>query len=124
MRWYAAHAYTPNEAPIYGGGCHAVAIEELHLGRLHRKPGDVLCRPSRRFWGLHDTDKGREVTCKGCRAILARAGESFISREDRRPLPTVETSAEPFTPEGRDPTLTLEECLAKLFGPPGIGKQW
>lgn len=113
MRWYAAHAYTPNETPVHGGGCHAVLLEDFRSGRIRRQKGDVLCRPSHKFWGLHGVEKGRAVTCKGCKALLARFGLPLVSSEDIIPPACPQTP--PTVYEGTHPTITLEEALGRIF---------
>lgn len=67
-----AHAYTPVETANYGGGDHLVVTSDFTAGRLVRKKGDALCKPRRKFWGLHDVEpEGRRV-CKSCRKIAER----------------------------------------------------
>lgn len=76
VTWVVAHAYTPNEAATYGGGEHLQLLVPIHLGRVVRKRGDALCRPTkRRFWGLHEVDgEGRAVRCPRCLAMARRLG--------------------------------------------------
>ena len=114
MRWYAAHAYTPNETATHGGGVHAIVLEDFASGRIVRKKGDVLCRPKRRFWGLHGVEKGRVVTCKGCTSLLRRFGQSLEATEDGNPpRPVQEATVTP--PVGRSPNISLEEALSRIF---------
>lgn len=55
------------------GGYHYTVPEDLNAGRLHRKAGDALCRPARKFWWLNPlVTTGVEVGCKECLKIANR----------------------------------------------------
>lgn len=70
-----AHAYTPNEAASYGGGEHLVLEAPFLKGRLYRARGDALCKPRRKFWGLHDiVHYVPSKICKRCRELAERHG--------------------------------------------------
>ena len=77
-----AHAYTANMTGGYNGGCeHIVTRDAIKLGRsLYRDPGDALCKPRRKFWGLELSGAVggalplEKVTCKRCREIAEREG--------------------------------------------------
>lgn len=71
-----AYAYSPRENVGSTGGNHAQLLEPLVAGRLKREKHDTLCKPYRKFWGLHTvtTDPSRKVTCKRCRALALKLG--------------------------------------------------
>lgn len=66
-----AHAYTPNESATYGGGEHLVLTCDWSWGRLKRAKGDALCKPAKKFWGLHDIDEAHK-TCPRCLELARR----------------------------------------------------
>lgn len=66
------HAYTPRETALYGGANHVVVEQELQVGRLHRHPGDALCKPRHRFWGLRRGGEDRVPSCQRCIEIAER----------------------------------------------------
>jgi len=47
----------------------------LKVGRLEREPGDALCKPGDRFWGLYGIER-EEIkpswTCKRCLEMFDR----------------------------------------------------
>jgi len=81
---YVAHAYTPRETGSYGGRDHLVTEVPIHSGRLVRHPGDALCKPARRFWGLHRTGEGSPVTCKRCLEIAQRPDVAVALGQERQ----------------------------------------
>lgn len=78
---YVAHAYTPRETGSYGGRDHIVTEVPIVAGRLKRYPGDALCKPGRKFWGLHRTTG--EPTCRRCIELAAREDVSAALSERR-----------------------------------------
>lgn len=60
-----AYAYSPRENVGSLGGLHIVVRVPVHAGRLHREPGDALCKPAAKFWGL-DGRENTPATCIGC----------------------------------------------------------
>jgi hypothetical protein len=68
-----SYAYTLRQSDRSNGGDHYVTHEPLNVGRLHRQPGDALCKPHRKFWGLEPTRRD-VATCKRCLEIAARLG--------------------------------------------------
>lgn len=70
-----AYAYTPRQGPSSNGTYHLVVQAPLQAGRLRREPGDALCKPARRFWGL---DGGRTEAdfdsrpCATCSTLRGR----------------------------------------------------
>jgi hypothetical protein len=50
---------------------HIITRDGFDKGRLKRKPGDVLCRPTHNFWGLYGDDYGKP-TCKRCIDLARR----------------------------------------------------
>lgn len=72
-RWSYAYAYSPRES-IRGdqGRVHVVTNEDLSQGRLKRRAGEVLCRPSgKKFWGLQSRAR-EEFHASPCQTCLAR----------------------------------------------------
>jgi len=53
------------------GNAHIVTQQPIHVGKLHREPGDALCRPRASFWCLHE-DNHEPPTCPKCLAIFDR----------------------------------------------------
>lgn len=70
-----AYAYSPHENVGSGGTSHIIVDEPLQAGRLIRKPGDALCKPAARFWGL-DMRPGRPAECLRCLEIAERLTNS------------------------------------------------
>jgi hypothetical protein len=66
-------AYHPRDRGMAHGSQHLVTTRPLDAGRLHRKPGDALCKPATKFWGLNAHPE-REASCKRCIKIGARLG--------------------------------------------------
>lgn len=70
-----AYAYSPRENVGSTGKYHLITTERIEHGRLVREPGDALCKPTRKFWGL---DGGRTAEdferygCVRCREIRDR----------------------------------------------------
>lgn len=66
----AAYAYGPGEGIHYDvhtpGRDHFQLALPLVRGRLVRQLGDVLCKPSRQFWGLRITDDPKRISCWAC----------------------------------------------------------
>jgi hypothetical protein len=59
-----AYAFSKREGDRSTGGYHWVTTTPLHAGRLHRQPGDALCKPRFKFWGLeHTRHSSPDVTC-------------------------------------------------------------
>lgn len=65
-----AYAYSPREGGKEGffspGRTHFQLSEPFSAGRLKRKAGDALCRPSNKFWDLTDFGGNRRVNCRQC----------------------------------------------------------
>lgn len=59
---------------------HVVLTEALHTRRLHRQPGDALCRPDAHFdlldtgYGEERRREGKPFSCKPCVDMAARLG--------------------------------------------------
>lgn len=68
---HPATAYHRRQGPHMRNNDHAVLDQDLTSGRLQRKKGDALCRPSRQFWGLYP-QPGRVVDCPRCLELAAR----------------------------------------------------
>lgn len=76
FRATVCYAYSPRENVGSRGATHAICIDDLDAGRLHRKAGEALCT-TRRFWGLAYREPERGVSCKACQRIMAQ----FIGEE-------------------------------------------
>lgn len=68
-----AGAHHPRDRGMAHGSNHYTVTRALDVGRLHRRPGDALCKPASKFWGLYSSPE-REANCKLCVAIAARFG--------------------------------------------------
>lgn len=66
-------AYHPRDAGNAAGRDHLVVSVAFSKGRLRREAGDALCKPARKFWGLHSHPE-RKPTCKRCLDLAARHG--------------------------------------------------
>jgi hypothetical protein len=71
----AAYAYGPREGVHYEihtpGRDHFQLSHPFIHGRLVRQMGDLICRPSREFWGLRVTNDPTFISCRACiRRIL------------------------------------------------------
>jgi hypothetical protein len=64
-------AHHPGDAGRAAGADHYTVTRPLDVGRLHRRPGDALCRPAAKFWGLYDAPE-RKANCVRCIAIAER----------------------------------------------------
>lgn len=64
-------AYHPRDRGMAHGAEHWVTTKPLAIGQLRRRPGDALCKPARKFWGLYAHPE-REPTCKRCIEIATR----------------------------------------------------
>jgi hypothetical protein len=76
----AAYTYGPREGIHYdihtpGRDHFQLALPLVH-GRLVRQMGDLMCRPSREFWGLRITDDPQRITCWACLKWMLRILES------------------------------------------------
>jgi hypothetical protein len=76
----AAYAYGPREGVHYdihtpGRDHFQLALPLVH-GRLVRQMGDLMCRPSREFWGLRITDDPQRITCWACLKWMLRILDS------------------------------------------------
>lgn len=76
----AAYAYGPREGVHYdvhtpGRDHFQLALPLVH-GRLVRQMGDLMCRPSREFWGLRITDDPQRITCWACLKWMLKILES------------------------------------------------
>ena len=67
-----AYAYNPNEGASSRGGTHLIVATPLRQGRTVREPGDALCQPARKFWGLSCAGDGGQSDCKRCLEIAER----------------------------------------------------
>lgn len=63
-----AYAYNPGQGAWSNGRNHLIVVADLDVGRLHRKAGDPLCRPARKFWGLQarEPEAFDQNPCKRC----------------------------------------------------------
>ncbi len=74
-----AYAYSPRENVGSTGKYHLITTEQISRHPLFRRPGDALCKPARKFWGL---DGGRTAEdferhgCARCREIRDRLKRS------------------------------------------------
>jgi hypothetical protein len=74
---YAAPA---RQGPMNASAYHVVVTEPLPAGRLHREPGDALCRRASRFscldtsYGEVRRQEGKAFNCKRCLEIAERLG--------------------------------------------------
>lgn len=79
-RWSYAYAYSPRESRrAHQGRVHVVTNEDLSHGRLKRRKGEVLCRPSgKKFWGLQPRtlEEFEASPCQTCLARLNRIEET------------------------------------------------
>lgn len=74
---HIGYAYSPRQGARSTSSNHAVLDQPLKTGRLTREPGDALCRPRRKFWGLEDALHEQSVTCPRCRDLADRYGVSL-----------------------------------------------
>jgi len=65
------YAYNPRQGARSKARYHVVLNQPLSAGRLHRKPGDALCKPREKFWGLAPGSKS-PVTCPDCLTLAER----------------------------------------------------
>jgi len=77
--FHVTGAYNPSDRGSNAGGNHLIIDKKFDLGRLHRQPGDPLCKPARKFWGLTG-DVRKNVTCHKCAEIAMRLGLPFDGR--------------------------------------------
>ncbi len=49
-----AYAYSRRENVGSTGKYHLITTEHIERHPLFRRPGDALCKPARKFWGLDD----------------------------------------------------------------------
>jgi hypothetical protein len=77
--FHVTGAYNPSDRGSNAGGNHLIVDALLDVGRLHRQPGDPLCKPARNFWGLTGDLRG-SVTCHKCAEIALRLGLPFDGR--------------------------------------------
>jgi hypothetical protein len=66
------HAYTSRETATYGGGDHIVVDETVTIGRIHRSPGNALCKARRSFKALLPGGEDHTPNCKRCIEIAER----------------------------------------------------
>jgi len=77
--FHVTGTYNPSDRGSNAGGHHLIVDAKLDIGRLHRQPGDPLCKPARKFWGLTG-DIRPNVTCHKCAEIALRLGLPFDAR--------------------------------------------
>jgi hypothetical protein len=66
------HAYMGwSQTATNDGGDHIVVAEAIASGRLKRKAGDALCKPSHKFWGLQPGHADK-ANCLRCLEIAER----------------------------------------------------
>jgi hypothetical protein len=74
------YAMPRRQGAMNGSAYHVVVTEPLHAGRLHRRPGDALCRPASRFdcldsaYGEVRRLEGKAFNCKKCLEVADRLG--------------------------------------------------
>lgn len=70
------YAYVWNQGPNSRARTHLVTDEALDHGRLRRAPGDALCKPRSKFWGLSSSCASVPVDrlCRRCVALAQRLG--------------------------------------------------
>jgi hypothetical protein len=78
----AAYAYGPREGVHYdihtpGRDHFQLALPLVH-GRLVRQMGDLMCKPSREFWGLRVTDDPHRITCWACLKLMLKILEARL----------------------------------------------
>ena len=74
-----AYAYSPRENVGSTGKYHLIATERIAHGPLVREPGDALCKPARKFWGLDGRRTAEDFErhgCARCREIRDRLKRS------------------------------------------------
>ena len=89
------HAYTSRDTGSYSGGDHIIVASGELTGRLKRKVGDALCKPSRKFLALmqgsdyEDVETQRRATCKRCLAHAENFGVDLaqLSHDTREVRP-------------------------------------
>jgi hypothetical protein len=69
-----AYAYNPRQAGWSNGAYHLVVQTPLRAGRLKREPGDALCKPAGKFWGLDHRRTEEEFQARPCARCLALRG--------------------------------------------------
>lgn len=74
-----AYAYNPGQGPSSNGAYHLVAKAPIQSGRLRRAPGDALCKPARRFWGLDGGRTEADFNSRPC----ARCAELRLRLQER-----------------------------------------
>lgn len=99
-RLRTAHAYTPRETGSYGGSQHIVTRDAFKSGRLRREPGDALCKPYRKFWGLSAHATGAP-TCQRCIEIAQARDWTTIEVDNLRMVEGMLESAQ--RAEDKDP---------------------
>lgn len=76
----AAYAYGPREGVHYDvhtpGRDHFQLALPFVYGRMVRQMGDLMCKPSREFWGLRITDDPQRITCWACLKWMLKILES------------------------------------------------
>lgn len=109
VRWVAAHAYTPNEVGHYGGGYHLMLMQPFVSGQLRRAAGDALCKPARKFWGLHEISTLCQIPdCKRCLELAHRHGI------DIEQAPSVKAFRESERQQLRDRRVELLGLIAAI----------
>lgn len=80
------HAYNPRNG-LNGDGRvgseHYAVINALDVGRLHRRPGDPLCRPARKFSDLWPWDSHNSyppTICRRCQMIADRLSITVVPK--------------------------------------------
>lgn len=74
------YATPARQGAMNASAYHVVVTEPLDAGRLHRAPGDALCRPAGRFnlldvaYGEVRRREGKAFNCKKCLEVADRLG--------------------------------------------------
>lgn len=73
---HVRYAFNPHQAARSNGAYHLVLDQPLTDGRFSRAPGDALCKPRAKFWGLDEGGQRDHATCRPCLERAERYGVS------------------------------------------------
>ena len=107
---HVRYAFNRRQGGAYNGKYHLVLNRPLSAGRLTRRAGDALCKPSNKFWGL---EKGSEYAAVDCPTCLQRAERYSI----QVPEPKLKCRRSPPSTSRSHHTTPRPE----LHGPPNPG---
>ena len=74
------HAFTSRCTGNYSGRDHVIIASGRLTGRRKREPGDALCKPTAKFWGLErgsdlaEPELRRRNMCSTCLEVATRLG--------------------------------------------------